>query len=88
MRNEWIGNRVVEGLRADHQGGPINVTGSFGDPVMIDGNAFAIVSTWGPSFKEGCSARNLGSEFSSFSCRGMNRLLSFRRNTVDSNGTH
>jgi len=26
VRNEWIDNRVEEGLRADHQGGPINVT--------------------------------------------------------------
>ena len=28
LRNEWIGNRVLEGLRADHQGGPINVRDS------------------------------------------------------------
>ena len=85
VRNEWIGNRVEEGLRADHQGGPINVTGSFGDAVMNDGHAFAVEGTWAPSFTEGCEPRNVGA-FGSISCRGMNRLLAFRRNSVDSNG--
>lgn len=77
MRNEWIGNHVLEGLRADHQGGPINVSGSFGDPVGNNGNAFAVVTSWAPSFTEGC---DVGSAMSSLSCRGMNR------NSVDSNG--
>ena len=86
MRNEWIGNRVVEGLRADHQGGPINVSGSFGDAVANNGNAFTVIASWPPSFTEGCEVRTVGSAMSSFSCRGMNRLLSFRRNSVDSNG--
>lgn len=86
LRNEWIGNRVVEGLRADHQGGPINVSGSFGDAVINDGNAFTVVASWAPSFTEGCEVRTVGSSMSSFSCRGMNRLLSFRRNSVESNG--
>jgi hypothetical protein len=86
MRNEWIGNTVVEGLRADHQGGPINISGSFGDVVKNSGNAFAVEASWPPSFTEGCEVRTVGSAMSSFSCRGMNRLLSFRRNTVDSNG--
>ena len=86
MRNEWIGNRVVEGLRADHQGGLINVSGSFGDPVGHDGNAFTVIGSWAPSWTEGCDARNVGGAMSSVGCRGMNRLLSFRRNSVDSNG--
>jgi hypothetical protein len=86
MRNEWIGNHVLEGLRADHQGGPINVSGSFGDAVSNNGNAFTVVASWPPSFTEGCEARTVGSAMSSLSCRGMNRLLSFRRNSVDSNG--
>ena len=64
---------------------PINVTGSFGDAVMNDGHAFAVVDNWHPSFTEGCEPRNIGA-FASISCRGMNRLLAFRRNTVGSNG--
>jgi hypothetical protein len=86
VRNEWIGNRVTEGLRADHQGGPINISGSFGDLVKSNGNAFVLATTWAPSFNRGCAARTVGSVFSEIGCRGMNRLLSFRRNSVDSCG--
>lgn len=88
VRNEWIDNRVVEGLRADHQGGPINVSGSFGDPVMNNGNAFEVVTMWGKSWNDNCDPAMFGPKpnIGSVSCRGMNRLLSFRRNTVESNG--
>ena len=88
VRNEWIGNRVLEGLRADHQGGPINVSGSYGDPVMANGAAFAIVSTWAPSWKLDCDPNMFGPKpnIGPITCRGMNRLLSFRHNVVDSNG--
>ena len=88
VRNEWLANRVVEGLRADHQGGPINTTGSFGDPVADSGNAFQIVTAWGPSWKTDCSPPTFGPSpgIGPITCRGMNRLLSFRRNVVESNG--
>lgn len=84
VRNEWVGNRVVEGLRADHQGGPINVSRSFGDASSVSGNSFVVVTAWAPSWTRGCE--NLGSPFASVTCRGMNRLLAFRRNVVGSNG--
>jgi hypothetical protein len=60
MRSEWIGNRVLEGLRADHQGGSINVSGSFGDAVMNNGNAFEVVTNWGPSWDHDCSSAMFG----------------------------
>lgn len=83
VRNEWIGNRVVEGLRADHQGGPINVTGSFGDKLKTSGNAFTVSTTWAPSFSESCRGQDT---WGRISCQAMNRLLVFRRNSVDNNG--
>ena len=59
--------------------------GSFGDAVLNDGHAFAVVPSWQPSFTEGCEPRTVGA-IGSISCRGVNRLLAFRRNSVDSNG--
>ena len=52
---------------------------------MNDGHAFAVVPSWQPSFTEGCEPRTVGA-IGSISCRGVNRLLAFRRNSVDSNG--
>lgn len=88
VRSEWIGNHVLEGLRADHQGGPINVTGSFGDPVHGNGASFVVVASWEPSFTSGCAHMGNGPEgaISTVTCRGANRLLTFRRNTIESNG--
>jgi hypothetical protein len=88
IRNEWIGNRVLEGLRADHQGGSINVSGSFGDAVMNNGNAFEVVTMWGPSWDHDCSPAMFGPNpgIGPITCNGMNRLLTFRRNSIDSNG--
>ena len=77
---------MTEGLRADHQGGAINVSGSFGDLVQSNGNAFVVHTVWAPSFSRGCAARTVGGVDSEIGCRGMNRLLSFRRNSVDSCG--
>eukprot|EP00035_Acanthoeca_spectabilis_P007514 m.137543 g.137543 ORF g.137543 m.137543 type:complete len:134 (-) comp13980_c1_seq2:14-415(-) len=40
LRNQWIGNVVEEGLRAEHQGlGPNSI--GFGDALQFDGHVFA-----------------------------------------------
>jgi hypothetical protein len=42
LMNEFLGNTVVEGLRAEHQGSPLGM-GTFGDPMQFNGHVFAIV---------------------------------------------
>ena len=41
LMNEFLGNTVAEGLRAEHQGTPLG-TGNWGDPLQSSGHVFAI----------------------------------------------
>eukprot|EP01052_Picozoa_sp_SAG31_P041915 SAG31_NODE_6492_length_1998_cov_1.075829_2_plen_73_part_00 len=40
--NEFIGNIVVEGLRAEHQGTPLGM-GDWGEKLQFNGHSFAII---------------------------------------------
>jgi len=42
LMNQFIGNTVVEGLRAEHQGTPLG-RGGWGDALQFDGHVFAVV---------------------------------------------
>ena len=55
---------------------------------MSNANAFEVVTTWGPSWNVECNANMFGPtpNIGPITCRGMNRSLTFRRNSVDSNG--
>jgi hypothetical protein len=97
LRNELIGNRVLEGLTADHKEGVINGSGmshdSFsmllrGDPLAAKGAFGSPLSNGAPnSFvikanMKGCSTHGDGP----LSCAGLNRLITMRRNVLESNG--
>jgi hypothetical protein len=98
LRNELIGNRVLEGLTADHKegkyingssksrrggvellrGDPTAHAGSFGSPLSNGApNSFVIKANM-----KGCSTHGDGP----LSCAGLNRLITMRRNILDSNG--
>jgi hypothetical protein len=77
LRNDWIENVVTESLTADHQQNLINLTGSFGDALQNSGNPFAIIGEM-----KGCGVVGDGV----LACSGTNRLISFRGNSVLSNG--
>ena len=41
LMNQFLGNTVIEGLRADHQSSPLGM-GAWGDQLQFGGHAFAI----------------------------------------------
>ena len=41
--NEFLGNVIVEGLRAEHQGTPLGMGGWGGEKLQFNGHSFAIV---------------------------------------------
>ena len=97
LRNELIGNRVLEGLTADHKEGLINGSrdGSGsplllrrGDPLARAGEFGSPLSNGAPnSFvikanMKGCGTHGDGP----LSCAGLNRLITMRRNVLESNG--
>ena len=43
LMNEFHGNEVVEGLRAEHQGTPLG-NGTWGDSLQFNGHVFAVVA--------------------------------------------
>eukprot|EP01047_Picozoa_sp_COSAG01_P061424 COSAG01_NODE_7672_length_3104_cov_2.368053_1_plen_274_part_00 len=43
LMNQFIGNDVIEGLRAEHQGSPLGV-GAWGDDAQFSGHVYAVVS--------------------------------------------
>ena len=47
LMNQFLGNSVVEGLRAEHQGSALG-RGTFGDPMQFNGHVFAIVHDAAP----------------------------------------
>ena len=104
LRNELIGNRVLEGLTADHKegkfingstsgdhsesfhtnhqrmlhGDPVSPKGLFGSPLANGApNSFVIKATM-----KGCGTHGDGP----LSCAGLARLITMRRNVLESNG--
>jgi hypothetical protein len=84
---QFIGNEVLEGLRASHQATQLGQH-TFGDKVMFQGNGLGIVNAW-------VGMRDIGvpgdihtgchNSTPEVECVGQNRLITLRRNKMHSN---